>query len=435
MDSLGNLYRTLVVVLSFFLTGVGWAVEPISSIHANDSHTEKFRVMWISNPSNEITIAWKQVKGSPGTIHYDVHDFQRRHNLYKHSAEVYRTVQTETTGVTCFVKLGSLKPDTEYYFCIKDDGGVSRRLKFRTAPDKAQPFTFIAGGDSRNHRDVRKELNKVAARLKPLFIAFTGDMVYEATDAHWDKWLEDWQHTIAEDGTVIPILAHRGNHENKRDAVRNVFDTPQDVYYALDIGGDLLRFYVLNSVIPAGGKQKKWLESDLSEHANRSTFLMVGYHHPMRPHVSKKKEGDNSYKWASVFYKYGVDLAFESDSHCIKRTFPLKPSSDGEEGFVAAPNDPQATIYLGEGCWGAPLRRADDAKAWTLDSDAFNGFDWVQVTPTEVNVKTVMLGRKAERATCEEVKERNDFTTPKGLSLWQAEGGEVLTVKAKKKRL
>ena len=408
-----------------------FAVEGVGVIGENDSNTAKFRLMWIENPTTEATVGWVQKSGKPGVVHYGKVDKQRKHHLYTKTQVVQRTVTIEG-GTNCFAKLTGLDPDTEYFYVIKDDAGVSRRLKFYTAPAKAKTFTFINGGDSRSNRTTRQELNKIAAKLKPLFISFSGDMVGRPSDQEWDTWFTDWQLTISKEGTIIPIVAHRGNHENQKDAITKEFDTPNDVYYAFTIGGDLLRYYTLNSEIPAEGAQSSWLEKDLGKYANKVTFTAAGYHKPMRPHVSAKKEGINPYKWAPIFYKYGVDLAFESDSHCNKRTHPLKPDVNGEEGFSIAKNDPKATVYTGEGCWGAPLRKADDAKSWTIDSAAFNGFDWVQVTPTSLNLKTVRFDKGASAKKVQLVAHRNSFETPDGLSIWQAKGGETLTIKAKK---
>ncbi|MFC4995116.1 fibronectin type III domain-containing protein [Rubritalea tangerina] len=407
------------------------AEEGVGIISENDSEAIKHRLMWIENPSSEATIGWVQESGKPGVVHYGKVDQKRKHHLYEKSQQVHRTVPIGK-GVNCFVKLTGLEPDTAYFYVIKDASGVSRRLKFHTAPATNKAITFINGGDSRSNRKTRQELNKIVAKLKPLFVSFSGDMIGSPTHDQWDKWFEDWQLTISEDGTIIPIVAHRGNHENKKDAISKEFDTPADVYYAFTVGKNLLRYYALNSEIPAEGAQSAWLDQDLGKHAGSVTYTAAGYHKPMRPHVSKKKEGTNPYKWAPIFYKHGVDLAFESDSHCIKRTQPLRPASDGAEGFVAAPNDPKATVYTGEGCWGAPLRKADDAKSWTLDCAAFNGFDWVSVNAESMQIKTVKL-EKTGALKVEAVEQRNSFKTPKGLSLWQAKGGEVLTIRAKKK--
>lgn len=416
----------LLFVLLLTCNSLCSAEQEAKSTQRNDSKTSKYRVVWTSDPTTSATIAWDQEQGSVARCHYGTTDFQRQAEKYEQVTKPRRVHKFD--GMTnCFVRLTELSPDTEYFFCLEDEFGVSRRLKFRTAPREPAAFTFIAGGDSRNFRDVRIAANQLCEKLRPLFIAFTGDMINRDTSQEWDDWLEDWQETIGDDGHVIPIVPHRGNHERRAETIPNLFDTPADAYFAFSIGGGLFRYYALNSQIPAIGAQETWLEDDLAKHGTDVVHLVAGYHKPMRPHVRRKSEGANPFQWADNFYKHGFDLIVESDSHVMKRTLPIKPDPSGPEGFVAAPDDPNATVYIGEGCWGAPLRPADDAKPWTLDTDSFNGFDWIEVRPKSISIKTVRIEDVARVQT---VKHLNDYQTPKGLKLWNAKGGALLTIPA-----
>lgn len=414
------LFPFFVVKLVLLLPASGSAETPPSS------STDKYRVVWTGDPTTEAVIAWNQVEGNPGTVFFGEEDGGRKPDSYPEQQEVDHT--NEFDGMNnCLVRLTGLSPDTTYYFCIRDESGVSPRYHFTTAPNRSRPFTFVAGGDSRNFRDVRVAANQTAAKLRPLFIAFTGDMINKDNEVEWKEWLDDWQHTTTKDGRMIPLVPHRGNHESRPASIPSLFDTPVDVYYAFDIGGDLLRYYVLNSQIPAFGGQKAWLEEDLGERAGKRTHLVAGYHKPMRPHVSAKSEGENPMHWAATFYRHGLDLALESDSHVMKRTLPLRPDPNGEEGFSAAGDDPNATVFIGEGCWGAPLRAADDAKSWTIATESFNGIDWIEVSPEQIRVKTV---RVDDPSKIEAIPVDNSFATPKGLSLWEPEGGALLTIPA-----
>lgn len=402
------------------------AHEKAESRQRNDSATEKYRLVWISNPATEAVFGWNQIAGEPATLYYGPEDFGRKAEEYPEHVACERVVAYD--GMTnCFARMSGLKPATRYYLCLEDDSGVSRRFQFVTAPAEPGRFTFIAGGDSRNFRDVRIVANKLCAKLKPLFVAFTGDMINQDVDTEWVEWLDDWQHTTGEDGQLIPIVAHRGNHERRPETIPYYFNTPDDSYYAFSVGGTLCRYLALNSEIPAIGEQEEWLDEELSASATTHTHLIAGYHKPMRPHVSAKSEGTNPMNWADNFYRFGVDLVLESDSHVMKRTLPLKPDPNGAEGFSSSENDPFATVYIGEGCWGAPLRAADDAKPWTLDCASFNGFDWLEVSPEGIRIKTVKLENESK---VRPVAEWNSFDTPEGLQLWAAKGGEVLRIPA-----
>ncbi len=405
-------------------TAMSYAEEGVGIISENDSLTERYRVVWVQDPTTTATVAWNQIKGDPGVVHYGKVDQKRKHHLYD-SVQTPQRVEDYDKMTHCFARLSGLDPDTEYFFCIKDEAGVSRRLKFTTAPDQPKPFTFASGGDSRNFRDARVKANQICRELRPLFIAFTGDMISSDNAAHWEGWLDDWQQTIGKDGNIIPIVPHRGNHEKRPESIYHYFDTPKDAYFVFNIGGEMFRYYTLNSEIPADGAQGKWLADDLAQHRGKVVHLVAGYHKPMRPHVAAKSEGTNPLMWASTFYKNGLDLAIESDSHVVKRTQPLKPDPEGAEGFSAALNDPNATVFIGEGCWGAPLRAADDAKPWTIDCGSFNSFDWIQVSPEQIEVKTIQV---SETKGLERVSDADSFKTPKGLVLWQPEGGEILVI-------
>lgn len=417
--------KLLFCLTTLLMTSSLFGQNGVGIISENDSNTEKFRVAWSSDPTTEATIGWNQKKGEPGVVHFGPKDLGRKHHLYPDTQKVDRTHRYTESINNCFVRLTNLKPDTRYFFCIKDAAGVSRRLSFQTASDQPKPFTFVAGGDSRNFRDIRVQANQICAKLQPLFIAFTGDMISKDTEEDWSEWFDDWQETIDENGNMIPIVAHRGNHEKRVDSIHNYFDTPVDAYFEWAIGGNLFRYFTLNSEIPANGKQGDWLKAGLKKYRAEVTHLVAGYHKPMRPHVSKKSEGDNPHLWADIFYECGLDLAIESDSHVMKRTLPLKPDNRGAEGFSRSLNDKNATVYIGEGCWGAPLRAADDGKPWTIATESFNGFDWIQVSPKSMEVKTVKVSNPASMKS---IDPKRPYTAPAGLKLWNPKGGEVLMI-------
>ena len=419
--------RTITTILLWGLVVAGPLSGQSAQSNANTSKTEKYRLVWFEDPTTTATFVWNQLEGEPAVLHYGPQNFDRDARKYPNREKAEEVLKYD--GMTnCMVTLRNLKPDSWYFMCLADEAGVSRRFYFRTAPDQPKPFTFIAGGDSRNFRDVRQAANIMCRKLQPLFVAFNGDMINRDNANEWDEWLDDWQLTLNENGRLIPIAPHRGNHEARAASIPSHFGMPKDSYAAFNIGGKLFRYYILNSQIPADGAQGRWLEKDLEEHADGVTHLVGGYHKPMRPHTSGKSLGRNPYKWAETFYEAGFDLVLECDSHVMKRTVPIKPDAGGKGGFVAAPDDPKATIYIGEGCWGAPLRRADVSYPWTVDRAAFNGFDWILVTPEALYNKTVKVDNVASVG---EIDLKEPFENPKGLQLWDPKGGdEVLKIPA-----
>jgi hypothetical protein len=390
------------------------------------SATRRYRAIWNDDPATKITIAWEQVTGTAATLHYDTVDRGRDVTAYPNVWPVDRQV-TQHAMKNCFARLNNLQPDTTYYFVLSDGSGVSERYSFRTAPNTTKPFTFISGGDTRSNQLPRQRGNKLVAKLRPLFVIFGGDMTSNSTDAEWQVWLDDWQLTTTSDKRLIPITVTRGNHESVLTSLPNLFDCPSDVYYAYNVGGNMMRVYTLNSQITPGGVQGQWLSSDLAANSARVRHLVASYHVTIRPHTDQKPLDTAKYAaWAQVFYDNGVDLVIENDSHVMKRTQPLKPSTGvgSNNGYIAAPTDPKASVYVGEGCWGAPLRPANRSFPWTIAYGAFNSFEYYQVSWEGIVLRSPLIDSEP---TTGETSEANPFVLPAGIRLWEPKSAATVT--------
>ena len=390
--------------------------------------TDKYRLIWNSAPESSITVGWCQKDGKNPRVHYGEANNGDQELPLSHGVD---RKSTHHKIESRFARLTGLKADTLYYFVIRDSNSESRRFSFKTAPAGAASFSFAAGGDSRNHRDARQRANRVVSKIRPLFVCFGGDMINKSNHESWVGWLDDWQLTTGKDGHMIPIIAARGNHEGKQD-IHSFFDTPhENDYYAVGFGSGFLRVYTLNSNIVRGGEQGKWLAQDLSEH-NDFKWKVAHYHHPFRPHQSGKSEQDAQYKaWASLFFKHGLNLAIECDSHVVKRTWPLRPSNEegSQQGFIR--DDKLGTVFIGEGCWGAPLRRNNDDKSWTRASESFNQVNWICVTPEKMFARSI-LADSVENAS--QVKDSEPFTLPEGLEIWEPENGAEVIIPPRREK-
>jgi len=172
-----------------------------------------------------------------------------------------------------------------------------------------------------------------------------------------------------------------------------------------------------------GGYQRDWRDRDWKENQHMR-WKMAQYHFAIRPHTRKKREQHDQWQhWASLFHRYKVKLVVESDAHCVKTTYPVRPTreSGSDEGFIR--DDMTGTVYVGEGCWGAPLRSNDDNKNWTRNSGSFNQFKWIFVDEDKIEVRTV----KTDNADyVGRVDPYNVFFPPNGLSIWQPSNGPVI---------
>lgn len=350
--------------------------------------TGRYRAMWRTDPASTMVLGWEQISGKAPKVYFQ--EAANPNSLwFEHPSDRQVEVRQMQTN---FARLSGLKPDTRYRFFIRDSEMDSPIMAFHTAPAAATtPITLIAGGDSRNNRLARQQINALAARMQPLAILFSGDMTDWASVTEWQEWLDDWQLTITRDGRLIPIIVARGNHEPSNDLLLDLFDLPHpDLYYALGFGGDLLRVYTLNSMAPVYGKQQKWLRDDLESHGADYTWRIAQYHHPIRPHQRRKKEQLAQWDaWAGLFYEHNVQLVQECDAHVFKVTWPIRPASGpgSDEGFIR--DDKQGTIYIGEGGWGAPLRKADDAKPWTRSYGSFHQFNWMRISDRGIDIRVI----------------------------------------------
>ncbi len=386
----------------------------------------RLRCMWRDDPATTMVIGWDQVRGSNPLFFYDTQDGGRLTQKYQFKQRPDRIVEAKGMN-NHFVRLTGLRPNTTYYFVILDSEGVSRRYAFTTAPARPEGrLSLIAGGDSRNYRQARRNANLLVGKLRPHAVLFGGDMTGGDTAGEWIEWLDDWQTHITDEGHLTPIIVARGNHEYTNESVTELFDLPHpQVYYAFSLGGTLLRVYTLNTMIASGGAQKAWLEEDLKAHRHMH-WRMAHYHHPMRPHTSRKPEKDELYfNWASLFFEHRMDLVVECDAHVVKTTWPIAPSrnSRAEQGFVR--DDARGTVYVGEGGWGAPLRQPDDPKAWTRSLGSFNQFKWIFVDLQKIEVRIVQTDG-AERVAS--VRPENRFTPPMGLNIWSPAQGDVVVI-------
>jgi len=384
----------------------------------------RFRVVWSEDPATMATIG------------FDALTTQSNYQI------VYREKGSETSEISLpisdyrdhksmrnsFSHLKNLTPSTAYEFYIELNGERSKSFWFRTAPaSNDSRLSLISGGDSRNNREVRKLANIMVSKLNTDAVLFGGDMTGSDNSSQWKNWFNDWQLTISEDGRITPIVPTRGNHERSNDSISKLFAVPSQVYYALDIADDLFRVYTLNTESSISGNQTLWLKSDLEKNGNR-IWKFAQYHRPIRAHTSGKSEGNRQYKsWAPLFYEFGVNLVSESDSHTVKTTFPIRPSKDtgSDEGFIR--DDERGTVYVGEGCWGAPLRRNNDDKNWTRASGRFNQFKLIYVDKKKIELRTIAVDNAREVGV---VEENDRFTLPSNLKVWNPENGsgDVITL-------
>jgi hypothetical protein len=389
----------------------------------------RIRITWSGDTATTAQIIWDggSEKAKDSVLYFDQVDHGQAYAKYSKQALVANVDEYKKMFNT-FVQLTGLEPDTRYYFVIKDHEGLSKRYWFETLPDHPNKrLSFISGGDSRNNRNPRLQANLLVSKLKAHAVFFGGDLTNSDSNKQMKNWLDDWQLSINSDGRITPLVVARGNHERSNSSISRIFGTNLGVYYTLNFGGDLFRAYTLNTSTSISGAQLTWFKRDVEQNQDY-TWKFAQYHKPMRPHTRGKSEGSRQYKyWAPLFFDYNFDLVSESDSHTVKTTYPIRPSANkGEdEGFVR--DDNSGTVYMGEGCWGAPLRRNNDDKSWTRASGRFNQFKLMFVDNLKIELRTIEVSNAKDVG---EVSIDERFTLPANLKVWNPSNGtgKVITL-------
>ncbi len=393
---------------------------------------DKYRLIITDDPATTMTIGWNQISGHSVAVFYDMVDHGKNVEQYANFQLPDRTVFFKDMN-NYFVRLKNLRPNTAYYFVIVDSEGVSERFWFKTLPDDPrEPLSIIGGGDSRRSgsettpHEPRIQSNIIVRTIRPHFVAFGGDFTDKDTDGQWKTWFDDWQYTTGEDGRMIPIYAARGNHERSNQIMSDLFDLQfKDIYYAMDFGGSLIRFYTLNSMVSVAGEQTNWLQQDLMENDSATVWKMAHYHYAIAPHTASKPYRIAQYThWAPLFHQHGMHLVVECDTHVARNSWPVRPSSESasDGGFIR--DDETGTVYVGEGSWGL-IRSANVNYNWTRDKGSFTQVKWIRVNMDSIVSYTIKSATSNPLGT---VDDNNRFEFPEGLDLWVTEHGNRVVI-------
>ncbi len=322
----------------------------------------QWRVIWTGDASTQATISWSTAE--PGSQHRVLYVSENSKQTQTQACQkngAYTVNQDDKPVYYHHARLTGLKPDTVYRFIMESDGVKSRQLYFRTAPASGTGFSIIHGGDSRSGHTDRSRMNlRIAAIARDdrevLAFAHGGDYIVDGKIwKQWRLWLSQHELTTAEDGRVLPIIPTWGNHDSGV-LYFEIFDLDQETerWHSTQLGKDVA-LVTLDTNSPAGGQQAEWIERTLAELRPKNKWLMVQYHRPMYPAV--KDPARHAPVFCPLFDKHHVDIALESDGHCMKRTVPIR---DGKP-------DPDGLIYVGEGGLGVGQRNPDGSRWYFED--------------------------------------------------------------------
>ena len=377
--------RSTVVGLMFGGLIAGWAAfaaaETIRELEPS-SEPIHVRVLFKDRPAHEAVVAWTTT--TPGEAHHIYVDTEPREGELDAYAQRLPSIHSQAYSLrsdeeqagmhawTHNVFLGELEPATRYYLTVVSDGEASEEYYFKTAPNDDRPVRLVAVGDSRTpaagrtHPDnERRQVNALMARLMeehPDIIALAHGADY-TNRAYWSQlywWLKDHaEATTTSDNRLLPIIPSRGNHDLDVGFEEKFWwpDRQNDYYYTTHLNTEAA-LITLNTEISRGGDQRDWLEAQLTELRPEKRWLLAMYHRPAYPSVRDYGSGSAQRRaWVPLFEEHGLDAAYESHDHALKRSYPI---------FDGQVDHRRGIVYFGDGGAGVPQRHPDPSR-WYLE--------------------------------------------------------------------
>lgn len=399
-----NKFSALVFAVAIALTGpmgaaanddkqVAEFVEKITKLEGTTP--AQWRILWTGDASTEATISWSTAqKGAAHTVYYDTEP---------HGADVskYSFQQaSQNNGLYASTKRGrgmdayyhhtiikGLKPATTYHFVLKSDDSVSRPLHFITAPESGTDFSLIHGGDSRSGHLARCQMNSMISDMAAkdasiLGFIHGGDYIQKGNHRQqWLLWMSQHELTTTSEGRVLPLIQAIGNHDGGK-TYYDVFNVGKGKprWHTTTLG-EHVAVVTLDTNAPGGGAQAEWMEGEFKRLRPKVKWLLANYHRPIYPAVKGPKRTGI---FAPIFEKYDVDLACESDGHCIKRTVPIRKGKE----------DPTGVTYIGEGGLGVG-QRDPKGDRWYLNNGVVGKGHHVMrldFTDETLRIRTILLG-------------------------------------------
>jgi len=300
--------RRNVLVFTFcFILVFSPFVLPIHTFAKKDYTPLSVHLTWQHDPKTTMTISWRTVDATESIVQYGKDD----------------SFGSEEAGVFAIwhhVELTDLTPDTIYHYRVGNGETWSEHYSFKTGTI-GKHTRFIAWGDSRHFRDVRRSVVDAVKNINFDLSIFTGDFV----DA--GRYASQWYEGLADFAPVIrniPFMSILGNHEDNHSNYYEFFALPEkEEYYSFNYGA--IHFSMLHSCIPDYGgtfdEEIDWLINDLEIHENYD-WKVVAMHRPAFSSSQRNAQGDyDDLKslFVPIFEQYGVDLVFSGHDHFYER--------------------------------------------------------------------------------------------------------------------
>lgn len=288
---------------------------------------------WAGNPATTQAVTWRSRVDDKKSV-AEVAAAKASPDFVKSARQISAatsSLKINTENVSYHsVNFTALDPNTLYAYRVGNGDIWSEWFQFRTAGNKAEPFSFLYFGDAQNHilslwsRTIRAAIKEAP---KARFMIHAGDMVDSPNyDRDWNEWFNAGGWIFA----TIPSMPAVGNHEyrelKKKRRTLSEFWSPQftlpengisgleETVYYLDFQG--ARFVVLNSNKKIE-QQASWLEKVLKHNPN--LWTVVVFHHPVYSSIRGRDNKRVRDHWEPLFEKFKVDLVLQGHDHVYSR--------------------------------------------------------------------------------------------------------------------
>lgn len=218
--------------------------------------------------------------------------------------------------------LDDLEQDTIYGYAVILDGKEVFESTFRTAPDSARSFRFVAYGDSRSNPQVHETVIEGIINSHPEIVLHTGDLV--GVGENYASWAPEFfgpARNLMHDTPMFPTL---GNHEysySGRSWFSSLLALPNnEQWFAFTYGN--VRFIGLDTNVAfyPNSVQYRWFEAELKSAASReATWRVVYFHHSAFTASRYRDDSDIVQYLVPLIEAGGVDLVFSGHTHAYER--------------------------------------------------------------------------------------------------------------------
>ena len=313
---------------------------PRETLFPASEQPDQIRLTWSCDPASTKTIQWRtalDVDGHAAQFHKKGDGNMKTAPASVITISDSRLVN-DPEALRAVVTLEDLEPSTTYAYRVGSEtgGAWSEWLSFNTAPQTAEPFSFLYFGDVQTGFTIWTSLLDAANEISPeaAFCLVAGDLVNRG------NWRNEWDEFFDAGSDFLktrPIVPAIGNHEcpHGQDPwlYLDTFKLPQNGPEGIEHGraysfrySNALFIILDSNLTPAS--QRTWLEHKLS--TSNDTWKFVMYHHPAYSARTRRDNPQVRAQWCDLFDKYGVDIAFQGHDHAYKRTKPMRANEIAE---------------------------------------------------------------------------------------------------------